>query len=1588
MARKRKRLNKRVAVVLVALGSVFLLLMLAVAIKGGGSLLDRFLPRNPKPLIAAARKALEGDPRDFETADQAFRKAIGAAQASGAPDLKSYYYEYARMNYQWHQDGAGLTRTQRRERHLNAFSLLRRALSLDDRYVEAQQFLCDLHWELVERHRQGWAEFIEEANKLLKLTPDDHATLFRRARAKAAMASKELPGQTTKDAIADFNAAIARVKQALAAQQKAIESAKDDPQREQLSKERDKLNKRQAEYWLGLIGFLARLEGRNLEVEQAFDRAVQALPDDADILIAHGAYLRSKALRDLSPKFRPLLTMDPALREKFLEAAKEGEMAARRFMKAAGLKPAVLDALDPAARQGRLAAQQLQVALPILQAATQCLQQAVEHDPVSGYIAMAGHYHGLNESDKALALFRKASEVDKLDPRPYLGRAQIHRQQGELETAAAVLREGLAIVKNAGETQPATEEEAETRAVGRNGLNYRLADTLLRMVESRHEGREKLLAEARGCLEEMISQGLRGPGRDSIAGRIAYAEGKADEAVPLLENAYDAYKEGGRFDLALANLLINVYLSRNLPGKAEAIIDRFLSLRDQADNVPVLMAKVRLLMGYRDFDKAERLVEHVLKVEPNSAEALNAKMELLTIAGDKPTLPAGLQPTRQTLRVLLDRAAALWQDGQQDEAVAYAEQLYERAPTSRAVVLLLSQMYQQLRRTADAEKLLDEALKQHPDDEALQAQRKLIGVEDKKERREALLKLADQKPPLDRELEKATIEAMFGNQDGYLQHLQEAAKIDPNAWGVVERLFRLALTKQDWKLADECVGRARSANLDGSKGKMYETRLAMVRKDYDSAIAAALEALRERPDRKDARVWLGNAYLSKRAYEEAYQAFKIVADNDPGHAPAWIGLAAVTAAQGKVDEHRTYVNKAYQLAPQHPLVRSWKMRIDEETASPEQLIARREKLLLRDPNDLGNLASLGILYERVKNNTKAENMYYTLYQKSPDKLYGAGLLGQFYLRCGRLEDMERIIEPLLDTWKDRVGVRVLYGQLLMPVDQGKAKGFFEKAIEADVKDPRGHQALARYWAELGQWGQAAQSMTNCVRLRREDVAGERELIRYEIEAREYEPAARRLDELLRRDPTDAGALALKGELAFRQGQRDEALRLFTQAIRDNPTFTVPLILRAKLYLVQGEPDKAKADLQEAKRLSDRIEVAMQLAAVYEALRDYDNAELVYREVRGEQASYRPAIDRLITIYTRRQNWRLLEELLADAHRLYPGNAGYWMAEAGMWQARDNGPNKLAALAKAVQLAPDHPVPLQAYLLALQEANQHEEVLTVSWKYLDEPGFVQWLAAMRAGSLAKLGRHAEADKLFLRAVQTVSAEHVFVVVQQLQQAYGLDGAVERFKKWLSAEEKNWRLHLVLGMLRSEAGALAEAARSLEASRDLAPGAQPRLLANRYLGATYYRMKKYAEAEKAYLACLEVQGNDYQVLNNLAYLYTDLDKPQAALPFSARAANLAPNNARVLDTYGWTLAKIGRFAEAERVLLRAVQLEAPLTASRYHLGWVYEQIGRYEDAWKQYKQGFETIRTRTDDPLYELLKQAAERVGPKAKAGSAK
>ena len=101
------------------------------------------------------------------------------------------------------------------------------------------------------------------------------------------------------------------------------------------------------------------------------------------------------------------------------------------------------------------------------------------------------------------------------------------------------------------------------------------------------------------------------------------------------------------------------------------------------------------------------------------------------------------------------------------------------------------------------------------------------------------------------------------------------------------------------------------------------------------------------------------------------------------------------------------------------------------------------------------------------------------------------------------------------------------------------------------------------------------------------------------------------------------------------------------------------------------------------------------------------------------------------------------------------------------------------------------------------------------------------------------------------------------------------------------------------------------------------------------------KQEIVAANHYEQVISRQPNNIAALNNLAWLLREDDSARA-MELAGRARDLAPDNAAVLDTYGWILHLAGKHAEAKEVIERAVALAPDNAEIRAHLETVKQAM----------------------------------------------
>jgi tetratricopeptide (TPR) repeat protein len=124
----------------------------------------------------------------------------------------------------------------------------------------------------------------------------------------------------------------------------------------------------------------------------------------------------------------------------------------------------------------------------------------------------------------------------------------------------------------------------------------------------------------------------------------------------------------------------------------------------------------------------------------------------------------------------------------------------------------------------------------------------------------------------------------------------------------------------------------------------------------------------------------------------------------------------------------------------------------------------------------------------------------------------------------------------------------------------------------------------------------------------------------------------------------------------------------------------------------------------------------------------------------------------------------------------------------------------------------------------------------------------------------------------------------------------------------------------------------------------------------------------EAREHYLRAVAASVDNPEVYNAAAWAIADSDDADAAQAVQAvhlaeRSLAMRPGNADTLDTYGWSLYRAGRAADAVKPLEQAYQAKPDIYCIHYHLGMTYLALGRQDEGRTHLRRQVERMpRTR--------------------------
>jgi len=88
--------------------------------------------------------------------------------------------------------------------------------------------------------------------------------------------------------------------------------------------------------------------------------------------------------------------------------------------------------------------------------------------------------------------------------------------------------------------------------------------------------------------------------------------------------------------------------------------------------------------------------------------------------------------------------------------------------------------------------------------------------------------------------------------------------------------------------------------------------------------------------------------------------------------------------------------------------------------------------------------------------------------------------------------------------------------------------------------------------------------------------------------------------------------------------------------------------------------------------------------------------------------------------------------------------------------------------------------------------------------------------------------------------------------------------------------------------------------------------------------YYRLDDFAKSDSLFESMILEDPENYMILNNYSYYLAERgEKLTEARNWSEKATRNNPDNATFLDTYAWVLFKMELYAEAEKVMFKALE-----------------------------------------------------------------
>ncbi len=594
-----------------------------------------------------------------------------------------------------------------------------------------------------------------------------------------------------------------------------------------------------------------------------------------------------------------------------------------------------------------------------------------------------------------------------------------------------------------------------------------------------------------------------------------------------------------------------------------------------------------------------------------------------------------------------------------------------------------------------------------------------------------------------------------------------------------------------------------------------------------------------------------------------------------------------------------------------------------------------QQMLKAVPDHAPSLYLAGAAQYQLRSFDSAAEYLRRAISQSPQSTEAQLLLISNYLEAGHPERAQVVVDAAMRRVPNDPKVLALAGATALATkDLTKAFQYYERAAALDKEDALTRTRLGQARSAIGDVDGAVKDFELASKLDATGYQADLALIAAHLRQKEYDKALEAASVLERKLPNSALPYHIKGSLLAEMRDYRNARANFAKALELQFDYLPAAGGLARLDIIEKNPAAARNRFEAIiAKQPGNAEAIVELASVQAAtgVSTKDVKATLERAVAASPESATATLA-LANYHLREGDAKSALAILQGAAAANPGDIRILELLAVAQQAGGEGNQAIATYTRLVAMQPTALEPLMRLAAAHYVAKNYDaSIQTLRRALVLKPGSLDVrteiinvnVAAGRTDDALAEARAIEKE-LPKEAAGFVLEGGVYAAQKKWDQA------ANAYREALKRQPAAWtviRLHAVLQVQGKLAAAQALVTNWV---RDNPKDATVRV----YLAERAMQDKNFKEAAKLYKEILPLRPNDLVVLNNLAWAAMETNDP-GAVDYAEKAYALAPEDAAVIDTYGWLLLRNGDVKRAVELLTAAVNLSPKNPDIRLHL-----------------------------------------------------